>query len=76
MSSLTLNHLYDQAEAMSTAEQRELVERLVSHWKKPTAITEQKARAKILLEKSHGIWLQGDGLDYQQALRAEWDARS
>ncbi|OPX18965.1 MAG: hypothetical protein BZ151_11780 [Desulfobacca sp. 4484_104] len=26
-----------------------------------------------LVEKTKGIWHQGDGLAYQQALRSEWD---
>lgn len=26
-----------------------------------------------LLEETRGLWRQGDGLDYQRKMRAEWD---
>jgi len=28
---------------------------------------------KSLVEETKGIWTQGDGLDYQERLRSEWD---
>ena len=30
---------------------------------------------EALLERSRGIWTKGDGLEYQQRLREEWDDR-
>jgi len=39
---------------------------------------ESEARAQPighLLEKTSGIWRQGDGLSYQQGIRGEWDER-
>lgn len=35
---------------------------------------EQPTRAE-LLERTRGIWRQGDGLAWQQSLRDEWQAR-
>ncbi len=54
-----------------------------------TEVVRQAVRAHRLREESHGhqrlqqairdtrgIWRAGDGLDYQQAVREEWDAEA
>ena len=34
---------------------------------------ERKARLKDALERAAGSWTEGDGLEYQLRIRAEWD---
>jgi Arc/MetJ-type ribon-helix-helix transcriptional regulator len=33
----------------------------------------QREIYRALVEQTRGIWLHGDGLDYQRKLRSEWD---
>jgi len=33
----------------------------------------RKARLRAALEKAAGSWTEGDGLEYQLRIRAEWD---
>ena len=33
----------------------------------------QRDTYRALVEQTRGIWLHGDGLDYQRKLRSEWD---
>jgi hypothetical protein len=33
----------------------------------------QRDTYRALVEQTRGIWVQGDGLDYQRKLRSEWD---
>ena len=35
----------------------------------------EKTKLQDALRKTQGIWQNGDGLNYQQKLRAEWDER-
>ena len=35
--------------------------------------SQQEAALRRALDQTRGIWKQGDGLRYQQKLRAEWD---
>jgi len=48
----------------------ELVRRLVREVREEE---ERKRRFEQALERSRGTWTEGDGLEYQIRLRAEWD---
>ena len=37
-----------------------------------TSSANPRAKVKRLLEDSRGIWTEGDGLEYQRRIRAEW----
>lgn len=73
MSEQTLNVVVNQAEMLTTAEQIELVACIMRRLQ--TQLSPPKnMKARDLLEKTYGIWQHGDGLHYQQKLRAEWDS--
>jgi hypothetical protein len=36
----------------------------------------QQETYRTLVERTRGIWAQGDGLSYQKKLRSEWDGHA
>jgi hypothetical protein len=51
----------------------EIVRRALALYRRQAA-EPSEASFEMLLERSRGIWSQGDGLAYQERIRSEWDA--